>query len=54
LLSVIMLTPAPRMYWAPIGREENPDWNHWVRRLNNAVRRGARDGCCLVIADIHV
>ena len=54
LLSAILVTPSPRMFWAPLGREENPAWPHWEKRLNNAVERGAREGSCLVIADVHV
>lgn len=53
LLTAAYVSPAPRVYFSPLEREEAPDWASWVRRMNRNVERGARSGGCVVVADFH-
>lgn len=53
LLTAAYVSPAARVYWSPLEREESPDWPAWVRRMNANVERGARNGACIVVADVH-
>ena len=53
LLTAIYISPASRVFWSPIEREDSAEWPGWVKRMNNNVLRGARTGCCVVVADVH-
>ncbi len=53
LLTAAYLSPAARVYWSPLEREASPQWDKWVRRMNNLVERGRQDRACVVVADVH-